>query len=185
MNDKAEGKVVAWVPIVLAILGFVAGGGWLQVYMTSQSEQKKENLKLISEYLAPINSRLEDNRALYDRIYEKHIVEGWGILESYVNRVNQSPHYAQLSLMTKDIAAMSTNNSEIVGLLTSYSGYALTEDFNIESAKFRKHANEWNNRWAAVPEVIKEGIQLPYAEPFPRTFPVIVKKEIEVRKKHL
>ncbi|MCP4266665.1 MAG: hypothetical protein GY777_14030 [Candidatus Brocadiaceae bacterium] len=181
MSENGKGRLATWIPIVIAILGFAAGGGWLQVYMESNERGSRENQKLVAEYLAPINILLTDNKAIYDRLYEKHTVDPWGILESYVNRVNQSPPYKQLSLMRTDIATMSSNNSEIVGLLKSYSGYVLTDNFLEESATFRKHAVEWNNRWAAVPEVIKAGIQLPYAEPFPQTFPIAVKRELDAR----
>jgi len=181
MSKNGKGGLAVWVPIVIAVLTFAAGGGWLQVYMDSVERDSQENQKLIAEYLAPINTLLTDNKAIFDRLYEKHTVEPWGILESYVNRVNQSPPYKQLPLMRTDIATMSSNNSEIVGLLKSYSGYVLTDDFRNESDKFRKHAVEWNNRWAAVSEVVKAGIQLPYAEPFPQSFPGAVNRELEAR----
>jgi hypothetical protein len=180
VSSEQSGRFATWIPIVVAVLGLVAGSGWLQVYWQGQAQKDQEHERLVAEYLAPIKTLLADNEKIIERIREDHDAHG-GVLESYVIRVNDKPPYPRLSIMAQDIATLASNNSEIMALLKSYSGYAKTPAFETSSARFRSHAVEWNNRWAAIPEVVTAGIQLPHAEPFPSEFPEALQAELEQR----
>lgn len=82
--------------------------------------------------------------------------------------------------MRQDITTIALNNQKIIDLLTDYSGNAKSNEFKEESKNFIRHAQTWINRWSAVPEVINNKDQLPYAEPFPEKFPGALKKEISL-----
>src|SRR5262249_40890922 len=141
---------------------------------------RKDNEKLVSQYLAPIQMRLEANEAIKKRIYEQFREDKWGILESYVIKVKRKTKSGGVPLMRQDITTIALNNQKIIDHLMEYSGQIRSDNFKNESKTFIRHAQTWINRWSAVAEVINNDDQLPYAEPFPENFPVALKQEIDL-----
>ncbi|WP_207063997.1 hypothetical protein [Motiliproteus sp. SC1-56] len=170
-----------WIPIVISILSLVAGGGWIKYYLEAESSAQEKNQQLVVDYLAPIEALLSDNLAIKNRIYEKYREGGWGILESYVVRMQRGTSPEENRLMTADIVVLVENNKRIMTLLTKYAGYTLTDDFKTESTKFRAHAQEWVNRWSAVQSYIDNDAQLAWAAPFPEGFPGALEAELAKR----
>jgi len=174
-------KPSPWIPIIISILGLVAGSGWVKYYFEVDEREKAKNEQLVADYLAPINILLSDNLAIKNRIYEKYREGKWGILESYVIRMKRGASAEENRLMTADIAVLVENNKQIMGLLKKYSGYIVTDQFGEETIKFRVHAQEWINRWSVVQSYIDNDTQLEWAEPFPKEFPIFLNTEIEYR----
>lgn len=83
--------------------------------------------------------------------------------------------------MTADIVVLVENNKRVMEFLTKYAAYALTDNFKIETEKFRAHAQEWVNRWSAVQSYIDNNAQLEWAKPFPEGFLKALATEIEKR----
>ena len=50
-----------WIAIIISILAFFAGGGWVQFYLAAESKQQEQNIRLINDYLAPMKVLLADN----------------------------------------------------------------------------------------------------------------------------
>jgi hypothetical protein len=176
-----KGTLATWIPVALGVLSLVFGGGWFKTYVEYGQMVQRENQRLLTEYLAPMEVLLNDNDEIFNRIYKNYREGNWGVLESYVVKVRDQPDSSDLPLMRRDIVTLALNNKEIMVLIKGYAGEARDEEYLRESQKFRRHAQNWINRWAATEEVIRTGDQLPYAEPFPDAFPSALQREIRLR----
>jgi hypothetical protein len=77
---------------------------------------------------------------------------------------------------------MVQNNQTILMLLLKYSGDVKTNEFRVQSEKFRDHAIRYNDRWRSLIEVYSSKGDFPTAAPaFPTDFPSAVQIEIAAR----
>lgn len=179
--NVAANKPNPWILVVVAVLTLVAGGGWGKYYFETQDAITEYNKTLITNYLSPIQTLLNDNKSVHEELYNSYLILGWGILESYVEKV-KIDGFESHALMKARIRTLDKNNDEIILLIKQYSGHILVDEFSEQSKKFRNHAIAWSDRLDAIAEVIKTGKQFPVAEPFPKNFPEALRKEIEARK---
>ena len=128
----------------------LGGSGWVKYYIELKNKKKNENELLVTEYLAQIETRLKSNRDIKNRIYEKYREASWGILESYVKKVNKGEDKRGIILLPSDISTIEQNNKEVIRLLTEYSGYSLSSEFEQASSKYIKYAQNWVNRASAI-----------------------------------
>lgn len=179
MTERSS-KLSPWIAVIISALSLIAGGGWGKYYLDKLADKEAESIRLIVEYLAPIQTLLQDNKKIHEELYASYLEPGWGILESYVEKV-QADGFAAHALMEKRIRSLDNNNDEILVLLKKYSGHVVTPKFNAQASEFREHAQAWSDRLAAIAEVISTGSQFPLAKPFPQGFPQAVNEEIAAR----
>lgn len=198
--DPSKSRPAVWIPIGVAILTVLGGTGWLQFFIARSDKQRAaEDAKnalaqseaassraaherWITDHLRPMTIALNDTKVAHDDMYRNDLVEGWGILESYVKKV-QKDGYKKHALMRKRIEFVVRANEKVITLLDGYLPHALTDGFRVQAAEFRDHALRYSDRWAAVPDVIGTKEQLPVAKPFPTEFPAQVAAEIEAQRR--
>lgn len=183
MNSPSKSKAEVWIPIIIAILTLVAGGGWGKVYFDHKMAEETKNEQLKIQYLSKIKTLLETNKSIKDLIYAEYREGNWGVLESYVEKVKKGEDKVAIILMASDIGVMESNNKKAIELLTEYSGNVITSELDAAIPKFIKHAQNWVNRASQLSEIVKTGSQYPYAEPFPESFMDALQEEINARER--
>ena len=179
MPEKTKAEI--WIPIIIAFLTLTAGSGWGKVYFDHHVKVEQRNEELRVAYLAKVNTLLETNKSIKDRIYREYREGTWGILESYVEKVKKGKEKVAILLMANDIATMKGNNEKVISLLTDYSGNSLTTEFKEAMPLYMAHAQNWVHRAENLSEVVQTGQQYPYAEPFPQQFMSALSAEIAAR----
>jgi len=178
-SDDMLDKVSTWVAIVTSILALVVGGGWYQEYVKGQREEIEARQRLITDTLAPVQSFLESNTAIFKELKTDRYTEpGWGIQESYLIKIRRDG-VAKNSLMKQRVDTLVKNNQSMIALLQKYSGYVRTEEFRASSRAFIDHATLYNDRWNSLLEIFQSGGDFPTAAPvFPEQFPSALQAEI-------
>lgn len=178
---EEKGKLATWLPIILAALTLIVGGGWFQECNKTRKAEKDANSRLVAEYLGyTISTLLKDNKVIYDELRKDYLEPGKDVLESYLAKIRRdgiNPH----SLMRQRINTMVENNNKVVVLLGNYESYVINSRLREEAAKFRNHAIRYKDRWNAIPDLQAVNGELPIAMAFPQDFPQSVEEEINRR----
>jgi len=186
MAETSESKWIARIKVLVAVLALIVGSGWIEKTWDRRDELEQHHRELLVRYLCPIESSLKLTKNIKDELYNPtYRMNGWGILESYVRRVQiYGNDSLSVILMKQRIGTLVEKNKEMMDLIEGYEGHTVTQEFKTESAKFLDHALRWEDRWQVVPAVIEAKQQLPFALPFPRQFPDAVNKEIKIHKEY-
>lgn len=177
--DHSKSKAVVWAPIVIsALIAIGTSIGW---GYERWSHENKENLRLISEYIVKMRNEISSNKIIFDRLNEEYVVDGWGVLESYVIKVRSSGGHQGNRIFFELIQELNKGNIKLLSLIDGYSAHIVTEEFRSEAEKYREHAKIWIVRAKSITNVSGSDDQLPVWKPFPRNFPDAVELEIQAR----
>jgi len=165
--------------LIFAVSTMVGGGGWYQQYQAHQDAIKKENERRVADFLKPMLTYLDDNKAIYDQLQQPRYKEtGWGILESYLIKIRRDG-VDKHALMKGRIDSLVENNSAVIALLRQYEGYTRSPDLSRTAKAFRNHAIRYRDRWRSLLQVYESQAEFPTAAPsFPKEFPRAIKDEI-------
>jgi hypothetical protein len=109
------------------------------------------------------------------------VIDGYGILESYVIRARNGDKQGQ-ALAFPLITDLVKEDSEINGKLEGYRPHILTNAFKREEAKFQEHAHTYILRVQSLPAVIETGAPFSRWKQFPAGFPPALLEEIAKRR---
>lgn len=191
--DASKTPHAVWAPIIIsALVALGSASGWIyerrskteELAVAKIQEEQREELRLLQEYLVPIELALQTTKGIYQDLRDESLEPGWGVLESYVIKASREG-VEKHALLNKRINRMVANNAKIISLLEGYAPYVLTDEFKQEAAEFREHAQNYIDRWDIVPTTIQRKEQLPVAKVFPQQFPTAVREEIIARKAKL
>lgn len=154
---ETELKSSSWWTVLITVITVLGGTGWWQFYLERQDSLKRENQRVVVEYLQPIQRYIEDNEAIYEELTGSEYSEPnvGGVLETYLFRIRRDG-VSSHPVMRERINTLVKNNNHIVALLQSYQGHTFTEQFSRESDKFREHAQRYNDRWNAMLDIYKD-----------------------------
>lgn len=188
--DHSKSKAAVWIPILLAI-GTMTGSAFTWGYNQYADAQKEivsakkaeaaENERLLREYLVPIETKLNYTQSVFKQLNSGFVVQGYGILESYVVHANRGDKQAQ-ALAFPLITDLVKQDAEISSLVENYLPNARSENFRQAARDFLEHAHTYIIRVQALPNIISTGAPLPSWKPFPQNFPIALREEIAIRR---
>jgi hypothetical protein len=178
-------KMRAWVPIAIALLSLLAGGGWLQFALARRREKQKDFQTLLESFLLPLKRSLGRNKERFERMVRGHEQEV-SQLEYFPDRLK--PYFDSLpdtdlrkTFWKLEIQELQAENDQAIGIVHKHSNSILLSDALKRACdEFCQHAIDWKARWnyALSLGTIAEGAkQQLIAQPFPGDLEDLLAKE--------
>jgi len=176
MSSKME-SVRNIVTIATTILTILFGSG----FMNEKIKDNKEQLVKLTEIreLFMVNKKLKAE-------LDNYKVEGYGVMESYVIRVNNdSTNGIQNNLyMRKLIESLVTNNQKALLLIEQYTPKAKTEKFKTQCTSFKTYLTKYKIKYDSLIPTMSVS-KLPNLQPFSEDYISAIDDEINYRKSNL
>jgi hypothetical protein len=141
--------IKTWSPILVPILGLIAGGGWLRYYLTVRSKQQEKYKTILEDFLLPFEGLLHQTSLAFESLRDDRELVN---LEYHPGRLQQ--FYASLpdddvrkQLWKAKITALQKDNQSAMNLVDRFYGRILTPQFKNECNAYRFHVKEWEVMW--------------------------------------
>jgi hypothetical protein len=138
-----------WSPIIIPILSLLAGGGWLQYYLTVRSKRQEKYKTILEDFLLPFDGLLHQTSLAFDGLRDDRELTH---LEYHPGRLQQ--FYASLPdddvrkhLWKAKITALQKDNQSGMSLVDRFYGRILTPEFKSQCDAYRFHVKEWELMW--------------------------------------
>ena len=181
----------SWAPILIPLLGLLAGTGWLQYYLNQRRATQKDFKTQVEDFLLPLQGTLKVTKRGFDKLRDDRELSN---LEYHPSRLQQS--FAALPeedprkhLWRAHIESLQAENRRAVDLIQRFYGRILLPDFRQACDEFVIHAKEWDLVWKAlidggtVPGSLDSSGSL-FAAQFPKGFETELQNELREVKKH-
>jgi hypothetical protein len=165
--------------VTVALLTLLLGSGFVTKWIDRGTSQSQVWEQRRNEHLSPVATALTENKELFVELSGSNFNEpGWGIQESYYEKVRRDGPAKHL-IMRDKIQALVDNNKTVLAHLNAYEPY-MSPMMKVQADLFRRHAVRYNSRWPAMTSAAETGADIPVAEPvFPEGFPSAVQEEIK------
>jgi hypothetical protein len=203
MTEHAKHQLAIWLPIIIAALAALGGGGafvlsqWQahealvreladEAKKASAEEQKNrlqraaENEKIVSVYLVNVQTDLDRAAEIKNELDNTYSYNKTGVLESYVYNARER-HGAGLQMELNQIHALADRNKDIEFRVKSYLPCAGPR-YHEASLEFLKYADIWLARAASIEVIAKTTESIPVFATFPADFPAALQAEIARRR---
>jgi len=180
-----------WSPILVPLLGLLAGTGWLQYYLNQRRSQREKFRTLLEDFLLPFEGTLKITRQNLDKI--RHdlaplaLVELEGdprIIQQFLDSLpNEDP---RKHVSKARIEWLQAENRRSVDLIERFYGRIVLREFKAACDKFVLHAKEWELVWKALiaSGTVPSSFSTRYAPKFPDELEEALHNEIaEVRRR--
>jgi len=144
--------IKTWSPILIPILGLLAGTGWLQYYLKVRSEKQGRHQAYLDGFLNSFTGiltttksifvKLRDNRELVNLEYHP------GRLQQYFSSLDDGD--ARKLLWKSYIELLQKENQDALHLIDRYYGQITVLEFKEACDKFKLHVKEWELVWKAL-----------------------------------
>jgi hypothetical protein len=145
-----------WSPILVSLLGFLAGTGWLQYYLNQRRSQRERFRTLLEDFLLPFQANLKITRQIFDKLnYDLKGSLKTAELEDDPRPVQKFlddlPTDDPLKHVSKaHIESLQRENRRCVELFGRFSGRIVLPEFKEACDQFVLHAEEWEVVWNAL-----------------------------------
>jgi hypothetical protein len=146
--------IKTWAPILVPLLGLVAGTGWLKYYLSARRAEREKYQSLLVDFLRPLQGVLIQTQALFGKLRDDRELSS---LEYHPGRLQQ--HFASLAdddprkmLWRAHIALLQEHNRRAVELIERHYGRIVLPEFRAVCDQFIQHAREWKVMWKALSE---------------------------------
>jgi hypothetical protein len=179
-----------WSPILVPLLGLLAGTGWLQYYLKSRSEKQGKYQAYLEGFLIPLEGilkitssnflKLQDDRELTSLEYHPGRLQHF-----FTSLADDDPRKL---LWKSRIEWMQKENKNAVDLIDRYYGKIRLREFMDACDEFKLHAKEWELMWSvlygsgAVPDSLNVSGAL-LAPKFPDGLEKALRTEIAITRK--
>lgn len=144
--------IKTWSPIIIPVLSLIAGGGWLQYYLTLRSKQHEKYKTILEDFLIPFEGILKQSLLGFDSLREDRELTN---LEYHPGRLQQ--FYTSLPdedirkhLWREKINSLQKTNQNGLSLVDRFYGRILTREFKDACDAYRFHVNEWEMVWTHI-----------------------------------
>ena len=178
--------IKTWAPILVPLLGLVAGTGWLKYWLTSRQARREKYQSLLANFLRPLQGVLVQSRALFEKLRDDRELSSLEYHPAHLHR-----HFAGLAaddprrrLWDAHIELLQTHNKTARELIQRHYGRIVLPEFRAVCDRFIQHATEWDAMWQAlktdgvVPTSLSTSGAL-LAPQFPADMEELLKREIE------
>lgn len=181
-----------WSPILLPLLGFLAGTGWLQYYLNQRRSQRERFRNLLEDFLLPFQANLKITRRIFDKVnydlkkpLEDVELEGNpGPVQKFLDSL---PNDDPLKHVSKaHFESLQRENRRCVELIQRFNGRIVLPEFKEACDQFVTHAQEWEVVWNALiaSGPVPSSYSRPSAPKFPDGLEKALRNEIaEVRRR--
>jgi hypothetical protein len=152
--------IKTWSPIIIPILSLIAGGGWLQYYLTLRSKQQDKYKTILEDFLFPFEGVLNQTLLAFESLKDdRELVH----LEYHPGRLQQ--FYTSLAdddvrkhLWKARIDSLQKDNQNGLDLVDRFYGRIVTSEFKGQCDAYKFHVREWQMMWT---HIFDAGAQLP------------------------
>lgn len=144
--------IKAWSPILVPLLGLLAGTGWLQYYLNHRRTQHEKFRTLLEDFLLPFEATLKTTERIFNKLRDERELSN---LEYHPGRLQQ--FFASLPdedprkhLWKSYIDWLQTENRRAVELIERFYGRIVLREFKDACGEFMVHAKEWEVIWKAL-----------------------------------
>jgi len=142
----------AWSPILVPLLGLLAGTGWLQYYLNYRRTNREKFRTLLEDFLLPFEASLKITQEIFNKLRD----------DQELSALEDRPGRLQLffaSLPDEDsrkhywrtrIEWLQTENLRAVELVERFRGKIVLGEFKDACHVFLLHAKEWEFMWKAL-----------------------------------
>lgn len=148
MNENIK----SWVPIIIALLGLIAGTGWLKYYLEQKNTERTEWKLFLANFLLPFDGIIKDNLLVFKELTDDEELRN---LEYYPESLQQ--YFSNLPdndprkrLWKSRIDRLIKENNKAVKLIEQHRGKIVTNKFRDACEKFKYHAHKWEDLWKSV-----------------------------------
>lgn len=146
--------ILRWAPVVIPILAFVGGGGWLMYFLDRRREKREGYRKLYQDFLLPLAGKMREMERTYDDLTSGGF---YGALEGHPAQLRKL--FAELPeadprriTWKRRIDGLQELNREAIELINRFYGHIVDQDFKEACDDFSDHARTWNAAWTSVTE---------------------------------
>jgi hypothetical protein len=141
-----------WSPILVPLLGLLAGTGWLQYYLNHRRSRREQYRALLEDFLLPFEGTLKTTQAIFNKLRDDRQLSN---LEYHPSRLQH--FFASLQdddprkhLWKSYIEWLQTENRRAVDLVQRFYGRIVLPTFKKACDDFLVHAKEWEMMWKAL-----------------------------------
>ncbi|WP_342316798.1 hypothetical protein [Lysobacter sp. FW306-1B-D06B] len=177
--------IKTWAPILVPLLGLIAGTGWLQYFLARRREKRAEELKRIEGFLRPFQATLKSTAKLAGQLRENGELSA---LE--YNPAHLKKHFANLpagdvrrTAWKAYISLLHDENRHGIALVEANIGTASPE-FRTALEDYLLHVKKWRYVWDALDadagaEEPPDEAGMLIADPFPKDVERLLETELE------
>jgi hypothetical protein len=144
--------IKSWSPVIIPILSLLAGGGWLQYYLTLRSKQQEKYRTILEDFLIPFDGILNQTHLGFESLRgDRELVN----LEYHPGRLQQ--FYASLAdddirkhLWKAKIDSLQKDNQSGLDLVDRFYGRIVTDEFKKQCDAYKFHIREWHMMWTHI-----------------------------------
>lgn len=141
-----------WAPILVPLLGLVAGTGWLKHYLDVRRAEREKYQGLLANFLRPLQGYLAQSRALFGKLRDDRELSN---LEHHPGLLQR--HFASLpeddprrQLWRERIGLLQEYNRQSREIIQRHYGHIQLPEFRDVCDRFVQHAYEWEVVWKAL-----------------------------------
>lgn len=144
--------IKTWSPILIPILSLIAGGGWLQYYLTLRSKQQEKYKTILEDFLFPFEGILNQTSLAFESLKDDRELVN---LEYHPGRLQQ--FYTSLPdddirkhLWKAKIDSLQKDNQNGIDLVDRFYGRIVTPEFKRQCDAYKFHVREWQMMWMHI-----------------------------------
>jgi hypothetical protein len=144
--------IKTWSPIIVPILGLIAGGGWLQYYLALRSKRQEKYRVILEDFLIPFDGLLHQTNLAFESLREDRELVN---LEYHPGRLQQ--FYTSLPdddirkhLWKAKIDLLQKDNQSGLDLVGRFYGRIVTPAFKEQCDDYKFHVREWQMMWTHI-----------------------------------
>jgi len=144
--------IKTWAPILVPLLGLLAGTGWLQYYLNYRRAEREKYRTLLEDFLLPFEAALKLTQGVFEKLRDDRELSN---LEYHPGRLQQ--FFATLSdddprkhRWKAYIEWLQAENRHSEELIERFYGRIVLGEFKEACDRFVAHAKEWEVMWKAL-----------------------------------
>jgi hypothetical protein len=144
--------IKTWSPIIVPVLSLIAGGGWLQYYLTLRSKRQEKYKTILEDFLIPFDGLLNQTNLAFESLRgDRELVN----LEYHPGRLQQ--FYTSLPdddirkhFWQAKINSLQKDNQQGMELVDRFYGRIVTAEFKDQCDAYKFHVREWQMMWTHI-----------------------------------
>jgi hypothetical protein len=141
-----------WSPILVPLLGLLAGTGWLQYYLKSRSERRGKHQAFLEGFLLPFEGILKTTHSVFTKLKDDRDLTNLeyhpGRLQQYFSSMDDGD--PRKLLWKSRIEWLQKENQTALNLIDRFYGQITSREFKNACDEFKLHVKEWELVWSAL-----------------------------------
>jgi hypothetical protein len=144
--------IKTWSPILVPLLGLLAGGGWLQYYLKQRQSERERFRSVLEEFLLPLEGTLKTTKEIFDHLRDDNELRNLEyhpehLRQFFASRPDDDP---RKHLWKFQIEGLHEQNRRAAELIQKFRGKIVLKSFRDACDQLLLQVQQWQVVWNAL-----------------------------------